>query len=75
VIRVVLLLILATVGLDVAWPQSARDAAARQIAASICASKPRPAACAPDGRPGDVLKPFIGLATPPPPPNPKETKR
>ncbi len=64
--RVLIALLLLTVVLDVAWPQSARDQAAADIAHSICSQRPQPEACGPHGQPADLVKPALGLATPAP---------
>ena len=39
-VKIVVWLIVLTIVLDIAWPQSARDKAADAIAHSICAQRP-----------------------------------
>ena len=55
-LKVVIWLVALTILLDIFWPQSARDRAAVGIAHSICAQRPQPEECGPNGHPYDPLK-------------------
>ena len=44
-VKIVVWLIVLTIVLDIAWPQSARDKAADAIAHSICSQQPPPEVC------------------------------
>jgi hypothetical protein len=43
--KIVLWLIVLTIVLDIAWPESARERAADAIAHSICSQQPAPEVC------------------------------
>ena len=44
-VKIVVWLIVLTIVLDIAWPQSAREKAADAIAHSICSQQPQPEVC------------------------------
>lgn len=58
-LKVVVWLIVLTIALDIFWPQSARDKAAAGIAHSICAQRPQPEECGPNGHPWDPIKRLV----------------
>lgn len=46
-VKIIVWLVVLTIVLDIAWPQSARDRAAGAIAHSICSHQPPPEVCQP----------------------------
>jgi hypothetical protein len=74
VIRLLIALVLLTVVLNECWPMSAREQAAASAAHAICARRPQPDVCRPNGHPSDLIKPAVGIGTPEPAPR-KETTR
>jgi hypothetical protein len=55
-VKVIVSLVVLTIVLDIAWPQSARDKTAAGIAHTICSQNPAPEECGPDGHPWDPIR-------------------
>ena len=58
-VKIIFWLLVFQIGLAIVWPQSARDKAAADIAHSICAQRPQPEECGPNGHPWDPIKRLV----------------